>query len=116
MQDKGNYTCMYLWHQADMNVGKVGRTTSKLKLPESLDKWHPLNITNGTTKLGRNEIILYQMNISPRPFLSLSTDISLYLNDTDVWSFLITGYWNLGHSLHPLLNRISDMWNHCIRP
>jgi hypothetical protein len=47
--------CMYLWHQADVNIGKVGRATPKLKLPESLDERHPLNVTNGTTKLGRDE-------------------------------------------------------------
>ena len=58
MCETERHTCnmkgrMYLWYQADMNVGKVRRTTPKLKLSESLDKWHSLNITNGTTKLER---------------------------------------------------------------
>ena len=57
---------MYLWYQADVNVGKVRRTTPKLKLSKSFDKWHPLNITNGTTKLERMKLKRkYQMNTCP---------------------------------------------------
>ena len=128
------YKGTYLWYQADVNVGKVGITSPKLKLSESLDKRHPLNVTNGTSKLGEMlskstiHISLFPLSLSlpPSPtYLHCHTATHpptpshtytyIYLNNTDVWSLLILGHWDLSYSLHPLLNGISDMWNHCIK-
>ena len=36
-----------------MNIAEVLQANPELELPESLNEWHPLNVTNGSTKLGK---------------------------------------------------------------
>ena len=42
---------LHLGHQTDVDVAEVGETCSELKLPESLDKRHPLNVSYSPSQL-----------------------------------------------------------------
>ena len=122
IQDCIHYSS-YLRYQADVNIGKVRETTAKLELAECLHKWHPLNVTDSTTKLGMEELstscafsYTTHTHTRTRAHTHTHTHTHTHLNNTDVWSLLVLSNWDLGNLLNPLLNGISNMWNHCGHP
>lgn len=41
----------YLWYQTDMNVTEILPLHFKLELPEGLDEWHALYVSNSPSQL-----------------------------------------------------------------